>query len=86
MKHIGHTLFNDLRYGGDKVLKGTTFSKYKQFVENCFSFLQGQALNAQTLGFEHPHSKKYLQFEAPLPDSFQALIEKWRDYAKHKNL
>ena len=86
MKHIGHTLFNDVRYGGDKVLKGTTFSKYKQFVENCFSFLQGQALHAQTLGFEHPHSKKYLQFEAPLPDSFQALIEKWRDYAKHKNL
>lgn len=86
MKHIGHTLFNDVRYGGDKVLKGTTFSKYKQFVENCFSFLQGQALHAQTLGFEHPHSKKYLQFEAPLPYSFQALIEKWRDYAKHKNL
>ena len=66
-KHIGHTLFNDERYGGDKVLKGTTFSKYKQFVENCFKVLPRQALHAKSLGFEHPVTKKRLAFDSELP-------------------
>lgn len=83
LKHIGHTLFNDERYGGDKILKGTAFSKYKQFVENCFKVLPRQALHAKTLGFEHPVSKKWLQFETPIPDDMQKCIAKWRTYAKH---
>jgi ribosomal large subunit pseudouridine synthase D len=80
MKHIGHTLFNDERYGGDKILKGTTFAKYKQFVENCFSVLPRQALHAKTLGFEHPVSGEYLRFDSELPADMQACIEKWRGY------
>jgi 23S rRNA pseudouridine1911/1915/1917 synthase len=81
MKHIGHPLFNDAAYGGDKILKGTVFSKYKQFVENCFELLPRQALHAQTLGFVHPSLKKYLFFEAPLPKDFESALEKWRKYA-----
>ena len=84
MKHIGHTLFNDIRYGGDIILKGTTFSKYKQFVNNCFSILPGQALHAKTLGFVHPKSKKWLEFDSDLPDNFDKLISKWKNYAIHK--
>ena len=80
MKHIGHTLFNDERYGGDKILKGTTFAKYKQFVDNCFSVLPRQALHAKTLGFEHPVSGEYLRFDSELPADMQACIEKWRIY------
>lgn len=80
MKHIGHTLFNDVRYGGDKILKGTVYSKYKQFVENCFKIMPRQALHAATLGFVHPVTKKELFFEAPLPIDFQALLDKWRKY------
>ena len=80
MKHIGHTLFNDERYGGDKILKGTTFAKYKQFVDNCFSVLPRQALHAKTLGFEHPVSGEYLRFDSELPADMQACIEKWRGY------
>ena len=83
-KHIGHPLFNDERYGGDKVLKGTTFTKYKQFIENCFTLLPRQALHAKTLGFEHPITKKWLQFDSELPEDIQAAIEKWRNYTIHQ--
>ncbi|AKA35807.1 RluA family pseudouridine synthase [Flagellimonas lutaonensis] len=83
MKHIGHTLFNDERYGGDKILKGTTFTKYKQFVENAFKVLPRQALHAKTLGFQHPVSGKFMRFDSELPDDMVACIEKWRNYAKH---
>ena len=80
MKHIGHPLFNDERYGGDKILKGTTFTKYKQFVDNCFKLLPRQALHAKTLGFEHPITKKALTFNSDLPEDFTACLEKWRAY------
>jgi 23S rRNA pseudouridine1911/1915/1917 synthase len=80
MKHIGHPLFNDKRYGGDKILKGTTFTKYKQFVDNCFKLLPRQALHAKTLGFEHPITKKTLTFNSELPNDFRACLEKWRAY------
>ena len=80
MKHIGHTLFNDERYGGDSILKGTTFTKYKQFVENCFKLLPRQALHAKTLGFTHPKSGKFMQFDSELPKDFQSCIEKWENY------
>ena len=86
MKYIGHTLFNDGRYGGDKILKGTTFTKYKQFVDNSFKQLPRQALHAKTLGFVHPETKKKMSFMAPLPDDFEGAIEKWRNYAKHQHL
>lgn len=82
MKHIGHTLFNDERYGGDSILKGTTFTKYKQFVENCFKVLPRQALHAKTLGFEHPITKEFLRFDSPIPQDLQECIEKWRVYSK----
>ena len=80
MKHIGHTLFNDERYGGDSILKGTTFTKYKQFVENCFRLLPRQALHAKTLGFTHPKTGKFMQFDSELPIDFQSCIEKWENY------
>jgi len=80
MKHIGHTLFNDERYGGDSILKGTTFTKYKQFVENCFKLLPRQALHAKTLGFTHPRSGKFMQFDSELPKDFQSCVEKWENY------
>jgi 23S rRNA pseudouridine1911/1915/1917 synthase len=83
LKYIGHTLFNDERYGGDKILKGTAFSKYKQFVENCFKVLPRQALHAKTLGFEHPTTKKWMQFDTPIPDDIENCLAKWRNYAKH---
>ena len=82
MKHIGHTLFNDERYGGDRVLKGTAFSKYKQFVENCFKILPRQALHAKTLGFEHPVSGEWMSFETPIPEDMVNCLDKWRRYAK----
>lgn len=82
MKHIGHTLFNDERYGGDSILKGTTFTKYKQFVENCFKVLPRQALHAKTLGFEHPITKEFLRFDTPIPQDLQECIDKWRVYSK----
>jgi 23S rRNA pseudouridine1911/1915/1917 synthase len=84
MKHIGHTLFNDERYGGDAILKGTTFTKYKQFVDNCFKLLPRQALHAKTLGFIHPITKAFLRFETPVPDDMVKCIEKWRNYSKHQ--
>ena len=83
MKHIGHTLFNDERYGGEKILKGTTFSKYKQFVENTFKLLPRQALHAKTLGFVHPDTKELMRFDSDIPDDMANAIEKWRGYAKH---
>lgn len=86
MKHIGHTLFNDERYGGNKVLKGTAFSKYKQFVENCFKVLPRQALHAKTLGFEHPETGKWMSFETPVPEDMLNCMEKWRRYAKSSQL
>ena len=84
LQHIGHTIFNDSRYGGDRILKGTSFTKYKQFVENAFKILPRQALHARTLGFTHPLSGKELDFEAPVPPDMAACIAKWRDYAKHR--
>lgn len=83
MKHIGHTLFNDERYGGDKILKGTAFTKYKQFVENAFKVLPRQALHARTLGFVHPVSGKMMRFSAEIPADMAACIEKWREYSRH---
>ena len=83
LKHIGHTLFNDERYGGEKILKGTSFSKYKQFVENCFKILPRQALHARTLGFEHPVTGKMLRFQSPIPDDMEQCLEKWRHYSTH---
>lgn len=81
LQSIGHPLFNDAVYGGDRILKGTVFSKYKQFVENCFTLLPRQALHAQSLGFQHPTSKKQLEFTSPLPTDFSSCLEKWRGYA-----
>src|SRR5690554_80556 len=80
LKSIGHPLFNDAVYGGDQILKGATFSKYKQFVENCFELLPRQALHAQSLGFVHPVTKKQVGFECPLPEDFEACLNKWRSY------
>ncbi|MGB2226152.1 MAG: RluA family pseudouridine synthase [Polaribacter sp.] len=82
-KHIGHTLFNDERYGGDQVLKGTTFTKYKQFVENCFKAMPRQGLHAKTLGFTHPKTGEFLQFNSEIPEDMQACLQKWRGYSKH---
>ncbi len=79
-KHIGHTLFNDERYGGDAILKGTTFTKYKQFVDNCFKTLPRQALHAKTLGFTHPKTGEFMQFNSPIPDDMEACLDKWRNY------
>lgn len=81
MRHIGHPLFNDAPYGGDRILKGTTFSRYRQFVENCFALMPRQALHARILGFVHPNSGAMLHFESPLPPDFQSVIDKWRAYA-----
>lgn len=84
MKHIGHTLFNDERYGGDRILKGTSFTKYKQFVDNCFKILPRQALHAKTLGFTHPLTGKWMSFSSDIPEDIMQCIEKWRAYAKHQ--
>jgi 23S rRNA pseudouridine1911/1915/1917 synthase len=86
MKYIGHTLFNDARYGGDKILKGTSFTKYKQFVENCFSLLPRQALHAKTLGFIHPETGEKLIFDSNVPQDLDFGLQKWRQYAQHKKL
>ena len=84
MKHIGHTLFNDERYGGERILKGTSFTKYKQFVDNCFKVLPRQALHAKTLGFEHPKTKEWMSFNSPVPQDIEACVERWRNYAKNQ--
>lgn len=80
MQSKGHPLFNDERYGGDRILKGTTFAKYRQFINNCFQTCPRQALHARTLGFRHPHTGKEMDFECPLPADMSALFSKWRDY------
>jgi len=83
MKYIGHPLFNDATYGGDKILKGTQFSKYKAFVENCFQLIPRQALHAKSLGFIHPVTGKHLQFDSEIPEDFIVVIEKWENYVKY---
>ena len=83
MKHIGNPIFNDERYGGDKILKGTIFNKYKQFVENCFKLLPRQALHAKTLSFNHPSTNERLAFETELPNDFKSCFEKWKNYSKN---
>lgn len=83
MKYLGHPLFNDAMYGGDQIIKGTTFTKYKQFVENCFKVIPRQALHAKTLGFIHPITKKFLQFDSELPTDFVEALDKWDHYVKY---
>lgn len=83
MRHIGHTLFNDERYGGERILKGTTFTKYKQFVENAFKVLPRQALHAKTLGFVHPVTKEFMRFDSEIPEDMQQCILKWRNYSQN---
>ncbi|MGL1886027.1 MAG: RluA family pseudouridine synthase [Reichenbachiella sp.] len=80
MKYIGHTIFNDTTYGGDRVLKGTTFTKYKQFVDNCFKMIPRQALHAKSLGFIHPSTNEFVQFDSELPEDFTTVLEKWEKY------
>lgn len=83
-KYIGHPLFNDERYGGDRILKGTTFTKYKQFVQNCFKVIPRQVLHAKTLGFTHPLSGKKMSFNTELPSDFDAVLTKWRSYSHNQ--
>ena len=85
-KHIGHPLFNDPEYGGDAILKGTTFTKYKQFIQNCFKICPRQALHAKSLEFKHPKTDKLVSFESDLPEDMALLVEKWRNYSKNQNL
>lgn len=85
MKYIGHPLFNDPEYGGDQVLKGTIFTKYKQFVQNCFSIIPRQALHAKELGFNHPVTGKSMLFDSPLPDDLLTVIDRWRTYTSSRN-
>ncbi|MCY7409832.1 MAG: RluA family pseudouridine synthase [Chitinophagales bacterium] len=82
MKYIGHPVFNDETYGGDKIVKGTVYTKYKQFVENCLQIIPRHALHAKSLGFIHPATKKEVFFDSPLPEDFENVIEKWRGYVK----
>ena len=82
MRHKGHPLFNDARYGGDQILKGTTFAKYRQFIDNCFATCPRQALHAKTLGFVHPKTGQQLDFDTPIPEDMLNLISKWREYRK----
>lgn len=86
MKHIGHVLFNDARYGGNEILKGTTFSKYRQFVQNCFAICPRQALHAKTLGFVHPRTGEEMFFDSEIAEDMAELIERWRVYATTKDL
>jgi 23S rRNA pseudouridine1911/1915/1917 synthase len=86
MKYIGHPIFNDSRYGGDIILKGTTFTKYKQYVQNCFTMIPRQALHAKSLRFIHPRSGESLYFESALPEDFAGVVEKWRNYSQHQQL
>jgi 23S rRNA pseudouridine1911/1915/1917 synthase len=82
MKYLGHPLFNDALYGGDQIVKGTVFTKYKQFVDNCFKVIPRQALHAKTLGFTHPETGQWMQFDSPIPADFTAALEKWEHYVK----
>ena len=85
-KHIGHPLFNDAEYGGDVILKGTTFTKYKQFVQNCFKTCPRQALHAKSLEFKHPKTNSLVSFNSDLPDDMLMLVEKWRNYSKNQRI
>jgi 23S rRNA pseudouridine1911/1915/1917 synthase len=85
-KYIGHPLFNDFDYGGDRILKGTTFTKYKQFVHNCFDILPRQALHAKTLGFTHPETGEFMEFNSELPDDMQQVIKRWKNYVVNRSL
>lgn len=80
LKYLGHPLFNDMEYGGDQVLRGNTTARYKQFIENCFALIPGQALHAKTLGFTHPVKNEFMQFDSELPPGFKELLEKWEKY------
>jgi len=80
MEYSGHPVFNDERYGGDKILRGTTFAKYRQFVQNCFALMPRHALHAKSLGFVHPETNREMFFDSELPDDFRQLLEKWRNY------
>jgi len=87
MQHLGHPLFNDERYGGDRIVKGTIFSKYREFVEHCFTVLPRHALHAKSLGFVHPTTGKEMHFETELPEDFQMALDEWRSYvASRKSL
>ena len=83
MRHFGHPLFNDAAYGGNRILKGTVFTKYKQFVDNCFKLMPRQALHAKSLGFIHPETKEHVQFDSELPEDFTSVIEKWEHYVNY---
>ena len=83
LKYIGHTIFNDERYNGNIILKGTTFSKYRQFIDNCFRICNRQALHAKTLGFFHPETNKWLEFDSEIPDDMSQVIDKWRKYSRN---
>ena len=85
MQLIGHPLFNDDFYGGDRIVKGTVFTKYKQFVDNCFALCKRQALHAKELGFVYPSTLQPVHFESELPDDMKAVIEKWKNYVGHKD-
>lgn len=84
MKHIGHPLFSDATYGGDRIIKGSLFSKYKVFVEKCFEIMPRQALHAKSLGFSHPTTKKWMQFDSELPSDFTNLVAAWREYVSQR--
>jgi 23S rRNA pseudouridine1911/1915/1917 synthase len=84
LKYIGHPLFNDDTYGGDRILKGTTFAKYKQFIENCFAVIPRHALHAKSLGFTHPVTGERMDFDSEYPDDLKAVLEKWRTYSTFK--
>ncbi len=86
MQHIGHPLFNDETYGGSRIVKGTVFTRYKQFVENAFALCPRHALHAKTIGFTHPRTGEQMRFDSELPDDMQQLIEKWRGYARNKSI
>lgn len=86
MKHLGHPLFNDEIYGGDRIVKGTVFTKYRQFVENCFAICPRHALHAKTIGFIHPKTREKVEFDSEIPDDMSQLIEKWRNYSRTKNI
>lgn len=86
MQHIGHPIFNDDTYGGDRIVKGTVYTKYKQFVDNCFEICSRQALHAKTIGFKHPASKQDILFDSELPADMQQVIEKWRAYVSTKRI
>jgi 23S rRNA pseudouridine1911/1915/1917 synthase len=84
MKYIGHPIFNDTSYGGDKILRGVSSGSYKAMVENCFSMLPGQALHAKSLGFIHPTSREWIQFDTDLPKNFEAIVERWENYVNYQ--